>query len=183
MFLCTRRIDIHARFGIPRIAFLSFVFTVIMFLFSYEVLYYFSQTALSDHYFLILLVAIILLYPVHKAIHLLVFLPYFRSFRIHKLNKQKWLPFYNTYVSRPINKYYFCINLIMPFIVLTTFLVLASIKFPEYGHYFVFLIALNFGYSILDFLYLKIVLFSNDGSYIEEHQTGINILKYKKEAN
>ena len=28
----------------------------------------------------------------------------------------------------------------------------------------------------MDFLYLKIILFSNEGKFIEEHQTGINIL-------
>ena len=39
-----------------------------------------------------------------------------------------------------------------------------------------FILALNMGYSVMDFLYLKIILFSNEGSYIEEHQTGINIL-------
>ncbi len=39
-----------------------------------------------------------------------------------------------------------------------------------------FLIALNMGYSVMDFLYLKIIIFSNEGTYIEEHQTGINIL-------
>ena len=38
MFLCTRQIDIHERFGIPRIAFMSIVGTIIMFLFSYEVM-------------------------------------------------------------------------------------------------------------------------------------------------
>ncbi|MDU4337257.1 MAG: DUF3267 domain-containing protein, partial [Staphylococcus lugdunensis] len=32
MFLCKRQIDIHSRFGLPRIAFLSFVSTIIMFL-------------------------------------------------------------------------------------------------------------------------------------------------------
>ncbi|PTK23019.1 DUF3267 domain-containing protein, partial [Staphylococcus saprophyticus] len=46
----------------------------------------------------------------------------------------------------------------------------------QYGHYLMFLIALNMGYSVMDFLYLKIILFSNEGDYIEEHQTGINIL-------
>ncbi|MDT3984535.1 DUF3267 domain-containing protein, partial [Staphylococcus ureilyticus] len=47
---------------------------------------------------------------------------------------------------------------------------------PQYGHYLMFLIALNLGYSVMDFLYLKIILFSNEGTYVEEHQTGINIL-------
>ncbi|RIN49779.1 DUF3267 domain-containing protein, partial [Staphylococcus simulans] len=55
-----------------------------------------------------------------------------------------------------------------------------STLFPQYGHYLMFLIALNMGYSVMDFLYLKIILFSNEGTYIEEHQTGINILNKVK---
>ena len=47
--------------------------------------------------------------------------------------------------------------------------------FPQYGHYFMFLLALNFGISVMDFYILKL-FFSNEGHFIEEHQTGINIL-------
>jgi len=43
-----------------------------------------------------------------------------------------------------------------------------------------FLLALNFGFSVLDLLYLKILVFSNYGNYIEEHQSGIHILKKEK---
>ena len=51
--------------------------------------------------------------------------------------------------------------------------------FPQYGHYCMFLLALNFGFSVLDLLYLKILVFSNYGNYIEEHQSGVHILKRK----
>ena len=176
MFLCKRQIDIHSRFGLPRIAFLSFVSTIIMFLICYEIMYYFSNTPLSDHYFTILLCAVIALYPIHKCIHLLFFISYYKSFKIHQLSKSRWLPFFNIYVSQPINKYYFCLNLLLPFIIITGIFIRLIMSHPEFGHYFVFLIALNFGYSITDFLYLKLILFSNYGNYIEEHQSGINIL-------
>ena len=39
-----------------------------------------------------------------------------------------------------------------------------------------FLLALNLGLSVMDFLYLKIILFSKEGQFVEEHQTGINLL-------
>ncbi|PTI57074.1 DUF3267 domain-containing protein, partial [Staphylococcus succinus] len=63
-----------------------------------------------------------------------------------------------------------------PVIVITSVCAYVSTIFPQYGHYLMFLIALNMGYSVMDFLYLKIILFSNEGTFIEEHQTGINIL-------
>ncbi|HCZ9352452.1 TPA: DUF3267 domain-containing protein, partial [Staphylococcus aureus] len=53
MFLCKRQIDINARFGLPRIAFMSAVATIIMFLVSYEVMYFLSNKPLSDRHFLI----------------------------------------------------------------------------------------------------------------------------------
>ena len=53
---------------------------------------------------------------------------------------------------------------------------LRSMHFINKLSMLMFLIALNMGYSVMDFLYLKIILFSNEGDYIEEHQTGINIL-------
>ncbi len=51
MFLCKRQIDINARFGLPRIAFMSAVATIIMFLVSYEVMYFLSNTPLSMTFF------------------------------------------------------------------------------------------------------------------------------------
>ncbi|RIN26365.1 DUF3267 domain-containing protein, partial [Staphylococcus succinus] len=68
MYLCSRQIDINARFGLPRIAFLSFVTTIISFLIAYEILYFFSNTKITDRYFLIFLVLVLFLYPIHKAI-------------------------------------------------------------------------------------------------------------------
>ncbi|HDH1700138.1 TPA: DUF3267 domain-containing protein, partial [Staphylococcus aureus] len=58
MFLCKRQIDINARFGLPRIAFMSAVATIIMFLVSYEAMYFLSNTPLSDRHFLIFLLLV-----------------------------------------------------------------------------------------------------------------------------
>src|SRR5699024_11168313 len=176
MYLCTRQIDINARFGIPRIAFLSFATTIITFLIAYELLYFFSNTKLSDDHFLIFLFFVVLLYPLHKLIHLLFFYPYRKSFNKYKLVTHKSVPFYNVYVNRPVNKYYFCFDLITPPLFITIVCTFISTIIPQYCHYLMFLIALNLGYSVMDFLYLKIILFSNEGTYVEEHQTGINIL-------
>ena len=104
MFICTRQIDINARFGLPRLAFLGFVTTIISFLICYEIMHYYSNEPLTDHYFLLFVLGALLLYPLHKVFHLLFLLPYYKSFRIYKINKKKALPFYNVYVNTPVNK-------------------------------------------------------------------------------
>ena len=177
MFICTREIDINARFGLPRLAFLGFVTTIISFLICYEIMHYYSNEPLTDHYFLLFVLGALLLYPLHKVFHLLFLLPYYKSFRIYKINKKKALPFYNVYVNTPVNKYYFALGLILPFIIITALGIILTKHFLSLGHYFMFIVALNMGFSILDFLYLKMILLSNEGNYIEEHQTGINILR------
>ena len=107
MFLCTRQIDIHARFGIQRIAFLSLVATIFTFLVSYEVMYYFLDTPLSDRHFFVLIVFILLMYPIHKIVHLLFFLPYYKSFKIHKLSSKKWVPYLILMLIRLFTKFIF----------------------------------------------------------------------------
>ena len=65
-------------------------------------------------------------------------------------------------------------------ILISSLFIFLCMYFPQYGHYCMFLLALNFGFSVLDLLYLKILVFSNYGNYIEEHQSGIHILKKEK---
>ena len=91
MFLCKRQIDIHARFGVPKLHFKFYYYSHCIFI-SYEIMYYFVNTPLSDRHFIILLIIVALMYPIHKALHLLFFLPYVNSFRIHKLNKSAGYP-------------------------------------------------------------------------------------------
>ena len=54
-------------------------------------MYYFVNTPLSDRHFIILLIIVALMYPIHKITPSL-FLPYVNSFRIHKLNKSAGYP-------------------------------------------------------------------------------------------
>ncbi|MDY5061238.1 DUF3267 domain-containing protein [Staphylococcus simulans] len=176
MFLCSRQIDINTRFGLPRIFFIAVVTTIITFLISYEVLIFLSNKEITDRYFFVFLIAVLLLYPIHKLIHLIVLAPYYKHFKKKRLTKRPWIPLYNLYVSTPVNKYLFCLCLIAPVIVITAVSIYMATLMPQYGHYFMFLLSLNAGFSVMDFMYLKLILFSNEGRYIEEHCTGFNIL-------
>ncbi|RZI01380.1 DUF3267 domain-containing protein [Staphylococcus condimenti] len=176
MFLCARRIDINTRFGLPRIIFMAIVTTIITFLISYEIMIYFSDKQITDQHFFLFVIAALLLYPVHKLIHLIILAPYYKHIKKKRLSKRAWIPIYNLYINNPINKYYFCICLITPLVVITAACIYFGQAFPEYGHYFMFLLALNAGFSVMDVMYLKLILFSNEGKYIEEHYTGFNIL-------
>ncbi|AVP37383.1 DUF3267 domain-containing protein [Staphylococcus felis] len=177
MLNCLRSIDIHSRFGLPRIAFISFVTVVITFFISFELFHFSSRVPFTDQHFILFIVLMLFLYPFHKLIHILMVLPYFKYLRITKLIKTKWLPLYNIFLDKPVSKLYFCICLIMPLILITALCVYIARLIPEYGHYFMFLLSLNAGYSVMDLLYLKVIVFSRQGKYVEEHINGFVLLE------
>ncbi|ARJ50100.1 DUF3267 domain-containing protein [Staphylococcus lutrae] len=183
MLNCLRSIDIHSRFGLARIAFISFVTVIITFFVSFEIFHYYSNIPFTDQNFLLFIVLMLFIYPVHKLIHIITVFPYLKHLRVYKLVRLSWFPFYNIYLDRPIRKYYFCICLIMPFVVITLLCILIARAFPEYGHYFMFLLALNAGYSVMDILYLKVILFACQGHFVEEHQNGFVLLEHNSHAS
>lgn len=179
MFICLRQVDLHRRFGIPRVAFLSLVTFIITFMVSFEIMYYFLDHPLTDRYFLFFVIAFAGVYPIHKLCHLILFIPYYKSFRCYRLSHRPWLPFYNVYINTPIWKPLFCLGLLAPLIIITPICIYLAQTFPSYGHYYMFIMSLNFGCAVLDLLYLKLILFSTKGKFIEEYQTGLAILDKK----
>ncbi|KIX91406.1 hypothetical protein TP70_02470 [Staphylococcus microti] len=177
MLNCSRSIDIHSRFGIPRIAFISFVTVIITFLISFEVFHYYSDVPFTDKNFSIFLILMMCLYPLHKLIHVITVLPYFRYIKMYKLMPKSWVPLYNIFLDKPVRKYYFCICLIAPLIVISLICILIASAFPHYGHYFMFLLALNAGFSVMDLLYLKVIFFCKRGQFVEEHINGFVLLE------
>ncbi|MGV3244293.1 DUF3267 domain-containing protein [Staphylococcus sp. 11261D007BR] len=176
MLNCLRSIDIHSRFGLPRIAFISFVTVVLTFFVSFELFHFSSDVPFTDQNFLWFIIFMICLYPIHKMIHLIMVLPYLKYVRIKKLFRNHWFPIYNIFLDKPIRKPYFCIILIMPLIIITILCIWIAQHYPAYGHYFMFLLSLNAGYSVMDLLYLKVIIFSHQGQYVEEHVNGFVLL-------
>ncbi|QLK86339.1 DUF3267 domain-containing protein [Staphylococcus sp. 17KM0847] len=177
MLNCSKSIDIHSRFGIPRIAFISFVTVVITFFISFELFHYYSNVPFTDEKFLMFICLMFSLYPIHKLIHVMMLLPYYRHLKTYKLMRKSWIPLYNVFLDKPVRKYYFCICLVMPFMIITLICIGIACTFPHYGHYFMFLLALNAGFSVMDFLYLKVIIFSKQGQLVEEHINGFVLLK------
>src|SRR5699024_9523572 len=79
-------------------------------------------------------------------------------------------------VDQPVNKIVFCCALICPIVTITALSIFLINIIPQYGHYILFIMSVNIGISIIDLLYLKIILFTKKGTYIEERKNGIELL-------
>ncbi|GGI40609.1 DUF3267 domain-containing protein [Mammaliicoccus stepanovicii] len=177
MFLCSKSINIQSRYGLQRIVLISTLVSFLTFIVTYEIYNYLQLQPLKDDKFILFLFVLCLIYPIHKLLHLIVLIYYRKSFIINKTTKaRRALPLYNIRVDKPVNKIVFCVALVCPFVVITTLSLLLINIIPQYVHYILFIMSINIGISIIDLLYLKIILFTKRGTYIEERKNGIELL-------
>ena len=54
---------------------------------------YFSDKQITDRYFFVFLLVAVLLYPIHKLIHLIILAPYYKHFRKERLSKHAWIQY------------------------------------------------------------------------------------------
>lgn len=174
---CWKTISFTKQYGSQRLFILSSLTMLFTFILLYiPVTYLFISTSLYDNYFIIFIAGILLMYPTHKIFHYLpiCFLNKKIKKDIHFSNC--FLPVINIRVDEPIQKGYFLLALLTPFLMINGLLVIGCISMPHYLHYFTILIAFHTGLCVSDFLGLKNVLFAPRHSYIEENEDGFEIL-------
>lgn len=176
MYSCTKNFNIKTTYGIQRIVFISTVIAVILFLVSFEIFNSFVNVQFSDDHFLLLALSLILVYPLHKLLHLIVFIGNARSLMIQKVTRRQWPPLLNIRVNHPISKWQFALALVLPFILITAASMFCAVNLPHFGHYFMFIFSVNAGISFIDFVYLKYVLKTPKDTYVEERRYGFEIL-------
>lgn len=74
---------------------------------------------------------------------------------------------------------YLPINLLLPNVHLTTALILGSMYFPAYMHYFCIALPFHIGLCVPDFIFIKHLLFAPKMCFIEEFEDGYEVLVQK----
>ncbi|MGK0554247.1 DUF3267 domain-containing protein [Macrococcus capreoli] len=184
MYLCNKNFNIRATYGLQRILLISGLISTLIFIVSFEIFSSIFGKHFSDQYFLLFVIGCFALYPVHKCLHMLPFLNDLHSIIIQKTNKSKLFPLYNIRINHPVHKIIFSLSLMLPFIIITFITIACAIVMPHYAHYFLFIFSMNAGMSFMDFIYLKYIVNTPKGSYIEERKYGFEILtKHEFSAN
>jgi hypothetical protein len=172
-----KAINLNKQYGQQRVIFLSILTMLFSFIFIYvPVNYIFVPTSLNDKYFILLLIGLWLMYPLHKIIHLLPIIPFNKNIQKKITMKYFIFPIINIRIVDPISKWFFIFSLIMPFMVINALLIMSCYTFNNYVHYFTILIAFHIGICVSDFICIKKVLFAPNHAYIEENEDGFEIL-------
>lgn len=176
MYLCNKNFNIRSTYGIQRIMLISALLGIIVYIVSFEIFSSIFGKKFSDDNFLLFLISLICLYPIHKLLHMLPFIHETKSLIIQKTTKSRFFPLINTRVNHPVHKVHFAIALLCPVVIISALTLICAFIFPMFAHYFLFIFAVNIGLSFIDFVYLRYVFNTPQCSYVEERKYGFEVL-------
>ncbi|KIL45600.1 DUF3267 domain-containing protein [Jeotgalibacillus soli] len=180
---CWKSINVKKQYGFYRIFMLSTISVLTIFSFLHIFSRIFSGDPLQDHYFSFFIIGFFLIYPIHKAFHVLPLIYYMNKITIRTRFVFYFVPIMFLRVKKPIPKILFIIALIFPFVMVNGILLTGAVSFPNYAHYFTMLTAYHSGICLVDFLYAKYLFRSPKDALIEEFDEGYEILVPEKEIN
>lgn len=171
---CWKSINKNKQYGRSKIWMLSLLLMMGCFIFIYPIFSFFTVNNLSDKHALLFVLGIILLYPIHKLLHFIPLLLVAKS-TTFTLKFKKYFAV-DIMLNSPLSKSLFLFVLLTPFLVISSALIIGSILFPIYAHYFIILFSFHFGLCTSDFIMLKNILQSPQRCFIEENDESFEIL-------
>jgi hypothetical protein len=169
-------INVEKNYGITRIVILSILSFIITFSLSYSIISLNKQTPYTDQYFLLFVVSIFLLYPLHKFFHYLFLIDYRKHMRFKIKFSVLYYPILTLKISKLVPKYRYILSLLAPFLFLNAFLLFCAIYFSAFSHYFCLLFGLNCLICLIDLLNVNGMIRAPHQAYIEETPKGFEVL-------
>jgi hypothetical protein len=173
---CWKTINVKKQYGFDRLFFISALIGAAVFTSYYMLLAIVYAEPLSDQNFMLFMIGMLAIYPVHKLLHLV---PLFGSRKCLKISIRKQLklcPTISLYIKEPVRKSRFMLSLVLPFSAINTTIVVLSILWPAYSHYFAILLAYHSALCVTDLIYMRNLARSPRHALIEESDTGFEIL-------
>lgn len=173
---CWKTINIQHQYGSTRIGILSVIMFVSVFTGSYVLFNLFQHRQYTDHYFIIFVLALFILYPIHKLLHYITLYDLRDHIALRVKLRFALVPIFHIRLKDPISKNRYVITLFTPFLVINTLLIVLILLFPQYTHYGTLLLACHCTICLMDLLYVKNLLNTPTNAKIEETPRGYEIL-------
>ncbi|MHC0036799.1 DUF3267 domain-containing protein [Pseudoneobacillus sp. C159] len=179
MMNCWKTINFSQQYGQNKLLIMSLFTMLLSFIFLYVPVAYLTVSPLKSNHFLLLVLSLFFMYPLHKLFHYLPIL-HLRN-RVKKTVKFYGgvMPIISVRVHEPLRKWTFLLALFCPFFLIGMIISSGFILLPNYNHYLTILLSYHIGMCVPDFIRAKNVLFAPHHSYIEENDEGFEILVRK----
>ncbi|WP_342471926.1 DUF3267 domain-containing protein [Metasolibacillus sp. FSL H7-0170] len=173
---CWKTINTVSEYGIVRLTLLAVLTFVSVFCTSYVMTSLQLRAPHTDKYLLFFFIAVLLLYPVHKAIHYLALLKYRKKIKFRWKIIFRIVPIMRLRLKEPIPKNRYVLALLTPFLLLNSAFLAVAIFFPPYSHYACLLLGFHSSICLIDLLNVKNLWHAPANSLIEETPKGYEIL-------
>lgn len=173
---CWKTINVNKQYGLDRLYLLAALMSLGVFMGFYIMLNIIYTDPLSDQYFLFFILAIVAIYPLHKLLHFLPLIGCRKNIKLIVKKQWKTVPMISLHIKEPVPKIRFIFTLITPFLIMNTVIIITSLLYPAYSHYFAMLLAYHCGLCLTDLIYIRNLAHSPKDALIEETDTGFEIL-------
>ncbi|MER2000359.1 MAG: DUF3267 domain-containing protein [Lysinibacillus sp.] len=173
---CIKTINIERDFGSTRFFLMASIVFFVVFCLAYISTSYQYTTLHQSDYLVLFLFSLLLLYPLHKFTHILLFILYRLPMQLKLQRKFFIMPVIHVRILEIVSKKLYTSALLLPFISLNSVFLYAAFAFPAYAHYFCLLLALHCSICFVDLLFWKEISFAPKNAFIEETPRGYEIL-------
>ena len=173
---CWKTINVKKQYGLDRLYIMSALMALGVFMSFYIVLNILYSDPLSDKNFLLFILAILAIYPLHKLFHFLPLVGCHKCIKLIIKKSFKIFPVVSLHIKEPVSKKRFLFTLLSPFLLINSLIIILSIIMPIYSHYFAMLLAYHCGLCLTDLIYIRNLAHSPKDALIEETETGYEIL-------
>ena len=173
---CIKTINIERDVGQTRFFLLASLTFFVIFCLSYISTSFHYASFYKATYLPLFLMSLLLLYPIHKLFHIILFILFRKPIQIKLALNFLFFPVLHVFVLQMVSKRLYSWALILPFLTLNSFFLCAAFIWPMFAHYFSLLLALHCSICLLDLLFIKQMIRTPKNSYIEETSRGYEIL-------
>lgn len=172
---CWKVINIKHEYGTTRLVLLSSITFIIVFCFSF-ISFRVPPSFYKDDYFWLFLLAVFLMYPIHKYIHYISLLNDRKKVKLKFKLEFYTIPIFQIRIKKLIHKNRYIFTLISPFIFLNAIILWLAFLFPHATHFVCLLLAFHCSICIPDILCTKHLVKAPKNAVIEETPKGYEIL-------
>ncbi|MED3763352.1 DUF3267 domain-containing protein [Ureibacillus terrenus] len=173
---CWKTLNIKSEYRITRLVLYSVIIFVLVFSFSFVFVNINRPIQYEEGNFLLFLLILLLIYPLHKIIHYYSLFSYRKSVKLKWKLELKFIPIVHIRIKKMIPKKRYMFILITPFIVLNILLLSAAILLPQYSHYACILLGYHCSICLVDILFFINLVNAPKNAVIEETPKGYEIL-------
>ncbi|WP_099222026.1 DUF3267 domain-containing protein [Listeria costaricensis] len=138
---------------------------------------FFTHDDFSTKYNLLAFIGLLLIYPLHKMLHILAAWKYRAGVAVHFKRHFYIMPCMQVRIHRIIPKWRYIASLIFPFVLISVCLIGLMVVYPLYNTpIFLILLSVHIGMSYPDFIHIRKLWHMPRNCFVEDAERGFSIL-------